>query len=104
MRPGKLCHAYVITNRSRTLYTGVTSDLRHRVWQHKTGKLKGFTSRYKMDRLAYYEPFQYINNAIAREKEIKGWTKVKKVALIVSMNPTWKDLSEGWYSEVELKS
>lgn len=91
-----------MTNRSRTLYIGVTSDLRHRVWQHKTGKLKGFTSRYKLDRLVFYEPYKYINNAIDREKELKGWTRLKKIALIVSMNPTWKDLSEGWYSEAEL--
>ena len=103
MRRGKLCHVYIMTNRSKTLYTGVTSDLRHRVCQHKTGKLKGFTSRYKLDRLAYYEPFQYINN-IAREKEVKGWTRIKKIALIVSMNPAWLDLSEGWYSEAELNA
>ena len=93
-----------MTNRSKTLYVGVTSDLRHRIWQHKTGKLKGFTCRYKMDRLVFFEPYKYITNAISREKELKGWTRIKKIALIVSMNPAWKDLSEGWYSDAELNA
>jgi putative endonuclease len=67
-----------------------------RVTQHKNGTYEGFTSRYKLDRLVYYETFGLVQNAIAREKQLKGWTRKKKIGLIVSMNPTWRDLSEDW--------
>src|SRR3954453_9080285 len=87
---------YIMTNRSKTLYTGMSSNLEHRVWQHKNGVFKGFTSQYKLDRLAYHETWANPGTAIAREKQIKGWTRIKKVALIVSVNPEWKDLSEDW--------
>jgi putative endonuclease len=93
-----------MTNRSRTLYIGVTSKFTLRVYQHKTGVFKGFTSRYKMDRLVYWEKFKRVQDAIAREKQLKGWTRVKKIQLIVSMNPTWKDLAEGWFLELEGKA
>jgi putative endonuclease len=83
---------YIMTNRSRTLYTGVTSRLAVRSGQHKNGTWKGFTSRYKLDRLVYFEEFSDIHTAIRRETELKGWTRLKKIALIVSQNPTWKDL------------
>ncbi len=90
-------YVYIMTNRSKTLYTGVTSKLEKRVFEHKNGLTGGFTSKYKVDRLVYFERFGQIRSAIAREKQIKGLSRLKKMALIVSMNPEWKDLSEGWY-------
>ena len=92
-------YVYIMTNRSRTLYTGITSNLSKRVFQHKTGAFPGFTSRYRIDRLVYYERFICVGTAIEREKQIKGLLRIKKLALIVSMNPEWKDLSEGWYDQ-----
>jgi len=90
-------HVYIMTNRPQTLYMGVTGDIEKRVFEHKKGTHLGFTSRYKIDRLLYFERFGDIHYAIAREKQIKGLLRIKKIALIVSMNPEWKDLSEGWY-------
>ena len=90
-------YVYILTNRSGTLYTGVTSDIEHRVRQHKTGEHEGFTKRYRIDRLVYYEETDDVNAAIAREKQIKGWTRKKRIDLINAMNPRWLDLSEGWY-------
>jgi putative endonuclease len=87
---------YIMTNRSKTLYTGVTNSLERRVAEHKAGTGLAFSARYKMDRLVYYECFSYIRNAIAREKQIKGLLRIKKVGLIVSMNPAWRDLSDEW--------
>ena len=96
-------YIYIITNRSKTLYTGVTGDLKQRTWEHKAGACDGFTKRYKIDRLVYYEIYKYVNNAIAREKQIKRWSKIKKIRLIVSMNPAWRDLAEDWYPGLEGK-
>ena len=90
-------YVYIMSNRSKTLYTGVTSNLVKRVWQHKNRAFEGFTSRYNIDRLVYYERFVNVHAAIAREKQVKGLLRIKKMELIVSMNPVWKDLSEGWY-------
>jgi putative endonuclease len=87
---------YIMTNRSKSLYTGVTDSLVRRVREHKLGIGSAFTSRYKLDRLVYFERFEDIHNAIEREKRIKGWLRIKKIALIVSVNPTWKDLSLEW--------
>jgi putative endonuclease len=92
-------YVYIMTNRSKTLYTGITSNLPKRVWQHKTSAFPGFTSRYKLDRLVYYERFASVGAAIQREKQIKGLLRIKKMALIVSINPEWKDLSGGWYDQ-----
>jgi putative endonuclease len=86
-------YVYIMTNRSQTLYTCVTGDIEKRVFEHKNGPHAGFTSRYKIDRLVYFERFGDIHYAIAREKQIKGLLRIKKIALIVSMNPDWKDLS-----------
>src|SRR4051812_834144 len=83
---------YIMTNRSKTLYVGVTRSQLNRAAQHKAGE-SDFTSRYKIDRLVYFETFQYVQNAILREKQIKKYRRIKKLDLIVSMNPTWKDLS-----------
>jgi len=95
---------YIMTNRSKTLYTGVTNNLVRRVWEHKHSKGSEFCAHYKLDRLVYFERFQYVGNAIAREKQIKGWLRVKKIALIVSQNPAWRDLSEGWYEPVSFRT
>ena len=90
-------YVYIITNRSKTLYTGVTNNLERRMWEHKHGTGSTFASRYKIDRLVYYESFDDIRNAIDREKQIKGLLRIKKISLIVSRNPAWRDLSEEWY-------
>jgi putative endonuclease len=87
---------YILSSKSRRIYTGVTNDLFRRVLQHKRGEIEGFTQRYKVNRLVYYEQFRYVGNAIHREKQIKGWLRVKKVALIERDNPTWDDLAEEW--------
>jgi len=95
--PKRSYFVYIMTNRSKTLYTGVTNSLVRRVAQHKRGEGGAFTSKYKVDRLVYYERYEDVHRAIGREKEIKGWLRIKKIGLIVSRNPTWKDLSDGWY-------
>jgi putative endonuclease len=94
---------YIMTNQSKTLYIGITSTFRKRVFQHKTGAFEGFTSRYKLDRLVYWEKFKSVHYALAREKQLKRWTRIKKIQLIVSMNPTWKDLAEDWFPELKRK-
>lgn len=88
---------YIMASRSHTLYIGVTGDLRKRVFQHKWKEHDGFTARYNCDRLVWFERFQDVRNATAREKELKGWRHSKKIALIESVNPTWIDLSRDWY-------
>jgi putative endonuclease len=88
-----------MTNNSRTLYTGVTNNLTRRVLQHKRKLLSGFTREYNLNRLGHYETFGDVRAAIQRQKHIKGWLRAKKVALIVSVNPAWSDLSESWYGK-----
>jgi putative endonuclease len=95
----KQYYVYIMTNRSRTLYTGVTKDLQRRVFQHKHKLVPGFTAKYNINRLAYYEVTHDVRAAIAREKQIKGWLRAKKIALIKSINPKWEDLSAEWYEE-----
>ena len=95
----KQYYVYIMTNRSRTLYTGVTSDLERRVYEHKQKLVPGFTARYRITRLVYFEVSQGIQAAIAREKQIKGWLRAKKIALIESVNPGWKDMSLEWYEK-----
>jgi putative endonuclease len=90
-------YVYIMASKSRVLYVGVTNDIWRRTWEHKNDALPGFTSKYRTHRLVYFECFKYVGNAIAREKRIKGWLREKKVALIRSHNPTWKDLSEEWF-------
>ena len=91
--------AYITTtNKNTALYTGSTSDLKVRIYQHKTKEHPGsFTAKYNVDRLVYYEYFHFIEEAIAREKQIKSWKRVKKVKLINDFNPEWKEL----YFEIE---
>ncbi len=86
-----------MTNRSKSLYTGVTNNLTRRVREHKLGIGSGFTTKYRLDRLVYFERFEDVHRAIGREKTIKGWLRIRKIALIVSVNPAWQDLSAEWY-------
>ncbi len=83
---------YILSNRSHTLYVGVTNDLTARVAEHRQQTPGAHTAKYKITRLVYFESFRYINNAIAREKEVKHWTRAQKIALIESTNPTWEEL------------
>ena len=93
----KLGHVYITTTKNNTvLYTGVTSYLTKRIYQHKTKFYKGFTSRYNCDKLVFYQEFNTITEAIAYEKKIKAGSRAKKEKLINEMNPEWKDLSDGW--------
>lgn len=92
-------YIYIMSNASRILYVGVTSDLARRVYEHKQKDVPGFTARYNVTRLVYFEETANPLAAIAREKEIKGWKRARKIALIESANPKWKDLSaeEGFF-------
>ena len=92
----KRYYVYLMASKSRVIYVGVTGFLMARVLQHKAGESHGFTSRYNITRLVYYEVFRYVNNALARETEIKKWRREKKVALIARTNPTWEDLAADW--------
>src|SRR5438105_5218665 len=90
-------YVYILSNKSRRLYIGVTNGLMIRVKQHKRAdNPNSFTARYGINRLVYFERFQYVQEAIRREIEIKGWLRIKKIAPIVKHNPTWRDLSEDW--------
>jgi methylglutaconyl-CoA hydratase len=90
-------YVYILSSRSRVPYTGVTDDIYRRTWEHKNNVHPGFTRDYRVHRLVYYETFKYVNNAITREKAIKGWLRRKKIALIEAENPTWDDLSASWF-------
>jgi putative endonuclease len=111
---------YIMTNKSKTLYTGVTNNLMRRVYEHKKKLVRGFTSKYNIHVLVYYESTSNVYAALAREKQIKGWLRAtpprlvgrlapagsrpergagEKIALINSLNPDWKDLSEEWFSQ-----
>ena len=89
-------YVYIIANLSGMVYTGVTNDLERRMSEHKQKLLSGYASRYNIQRLMYYEVTNDIGAAIAREKQIKAWTRAKRVALIESVNPEWRDLSAQW--------
>jgi putative endonuclease len=93
----KQFYVYIMTNKSRTLYTGVTSNLERRVYEHKHKLIPGFTQRYNITLLVYYETTADVRAALAREKQIKGWLRSKKIALIESANATWADLSAEWH-------
>ena len=82
-----------MTNKSKTLYTGITNNLQRRVYEHKQKLIPGFTSKYNINQLVYYEITSDINVALSREKQIKGWLRSKKIALIESVNPEWRDLN-----------
>ena len=90
-------YVYIITNKTNTvLYTGVTNNLKRRLFEHKEKKFDGFTCRYNVNKLVYFESTSDINVAIAREKEIKGWKREKKNALVETKNKNWSDLTAEW--------
>ncbi len=92
-------YVYIMANESGTRYTGVTNNLERRVYEHKQKLVAGFTKRYNITRLVYYEAIPDAREAITREKQIKSWRRSKKLALIRSLNARWRDLAEGWYAE-----
>ncbi len=96
-RPPKIYFTYIMGSLSGTLYIGVTSDLRKRVFEHKFHKKEGFTDRYGVERLLYFESYQWVGDAIRREKVLKGWRRDRKVDLIESVNPHWVDLAREWF-------
>lgn len=87
---------YIVASRSGTLYVGMTRDIYGRVAQHKSGEIEGFSNTYKCNRLVYWESFDEVVKAINREKQLKGWRRSKKIALIEFTNPRWEDLAEKW--------
>jgi putative endonuclease len=91
-------YVYILTSKSRVLYVGVTNDLERRLFEHRQKLVPGFTAKYNVTLLVYFEHFENIRDAIAREKQIKAWRREKKVALIEGMNPGWRNLSEAWRS------
>ena len=90
---------YILGSLSGTLHIGITSNLPFRVRLHKEHTFRGFTTKYRVDRLLYYEAYGEVSTAIAREKQLKGWKRERKIALIEEGNPQWKDLSHGWYEK-----
>ncbi len=99
----KRYYVYIMASRSLNFYTGVTNNIYQRALQHKSGEIDGFTKRYKINRLVYYKTFEHVGNAIDREKQIKAWTRAKRIALIKTVNPTWQDLAEGWGEKFEMQ-
>jgi putative endonuclease len=97
MRQAKIYSVYILSSKSRAIYIGVTSDLIGRVHQHRTHAIPGHTARYRIDRLVYFETTEDVHAALAREKQLKAYRREKKVRFIESINPTWRDLSSGWF-------
>jgi putative endonuclease len=85
---------YILTNKSGTLYIGVTSNLQKRIWEHKNKVVEGFSKKYNVDKLIYFEQTENVMSALEREKQLKRWSRSKKIKLIEKMNPEWKDLYE----------
>ena len=90
---------YIVSSLNRTIYIGVTSDLAWRIWKHKTGVIEGFSKKYNVNRLVYFERFTTMPEAIAREKQLQKWRREKKVWLIERSNLGWEDLAEQWYED-----
>lgn len=97
-------YVYVMASRSLNLYTGITNSIYRRALQHKRGEIDGFTKKYNIHRLVYYEVFHSVGAAIAREKQIKSWTRAKRLALIRTKNPAWQDWAEGWVRKLNCRS
>ena len=98
----EFAYVYILASGFKHLYIGLTTELETRIWQHKNGAFPGsFTDRYNIRDLVYFEQFGNIQVAIAREKQLKRWSRVKKIRLIVAENPTWRDLSADWGKPVE---
>ncbi|MGC2472691.1 MAG: GIY-YIG nuclease family protein [Candidatus Sulfotelmatobacter sp.] len=93
----KLYYVYILASQTRVLYIGMTSGIEYRIFQHKTHAFNGFTEKYNVTNLVYFERHQDVMTAIRREKEMKAWRREEKIQLIESTNPKWKDLSYGWY-------
>lgn len=91
---------YIVCSLAGTLYIGMTNSIERRMREHKSGEFEGFASKYKCNRLVYYESFDDVHKAIAREKQLKGWSRAKKIALIESLNPRREDLAEKWGAEM----
>ncbi len=89
-------YVYIVASRTHALYCGMTNSIRRRVEEHREGKISGFSAAYQCNRLVWVEHYQYVYNAINREKQIKRWSRAKKICLIEQANPTWADLSEEW--------
>ncbi len=99
----KRYYVYILASRSLNLYTGVTNNLKRRVLEHKLGQVEGFTKKYRIERLVYFQEFARAREAIAHEKQIKAWRREKKLALIRAVNPGWVDLAENWYDGKEFR-
>ena len=97
MRERKYYCVYIMASLSGTLYIGISGNLHKRVFQHKFHHFEGFTARYDVTRLVYWESYDYVHKAIGRETQLKGWSRAKKLALIVRKNPHWVDLTSEWY-------
>ena len=97
MQTNKQYYVYIMTNKSGTLYTGLTENLKKRIDQHKNKLVEDFTKKYNINKLLYFETFPDVYSAIDREKTIKGWVRRKKLDLIRTTNPDWTDLSQNWY-------
>ena len=96
-------YTYIVASRSHTLYIGITGNLQGRVFAHKRKLHEGFSADYNCNRLVFFEQFAGPSRAIAREKQLKGWRREKKIVLIERMNPAWVDLSEGRYTKEQLE-
>jgi putative endonuclease len=91
---------YIVASQTGTLYVGMTNNIERRMREHKSGEFEGFASKYGCNRLVYWESFDEVQRAINREKQLKGWTRAKKIGLLESMNPRWADLAEKWGAEM----
>jgi putative endonuclease len=91
---------YIMSSHSGTLYIGMTNSICRRALQHKSSEIEGFASKYHCNRLVYYESFDDVHQAIGREKQLKGWLRIKKITLIESKNPRWEDLAEKWGAQM----
>jgi putative endonuclease len=94
---------YILVSCSGTLYVGITGYIDRRISQHKMDSIEGFTKKYKIHRLVHYETYRYVQSAISREKQLKGWRREKKIALIEKSNPHWQDLAEHWGREMRFR-
>ena len=102
-RVGKTYYVYIMASQRRVLYIGITSHIEIRVRQHKDHRFGGFTAKYNVTSLVYFERYGSVGKAIRREKELKSWRREKKIELIESTNSNWRDLSYGWYQVVRPK-
>ncbi len=95
----KRYYVYIMASETGTLYTGITSNIKRRIFEHRTGEIPGFTNRYNVKKLVYVETFKTPDAAIKREKQIKSWRREKKIKLIDTKNPAWDDLAADWYTD-----